>query len=474
MRALSILAFLCLGLLLGSPVSGQTLQQARASAQSDLKDSIEELGKLRTKIGNEKIPLAQKVSELERQAIRKRKELDRKLSLRDNRDASLLQLKEDVQENENQLDLSLRLLKDYAQSWRQTSPAAEQRLWNKQIADSLGRADGARTNDLKAFLEIASLSTVAIEKNSGGMIFPGDAIIPPEGARESGTFLSLGPVLVFAGEKGSAGFIERSFSSESDSQTELTTDSIASLEPSRLLPTSESTADLITQALQAEAGGVITLPLDPSMGKALIMEGGELTLLEELQKGGIWIYPIVFFAALSLLIAIFKACQILRISSPKRAPSLNRSYQEPFESLRKTAKGYQGKQYEILEEILYETIIDFQVKLEKALPLVAVTAATAPLLGLLGTVTGMIDVFRQITNFANPENSELARGISEALVTTKFGLITAIPSLIAHALLSRRVQGLVSGMESFASRLIHLKRNATEDEVKEEESGLDS
>ena len=102
------------------------------------------------------------------------------------------------------------------------------------------------------------------------------------------------------------------------------------------------------------------------------------------------------------------------------------------------------------------------------------TAATAPLLGLLGTVTGMIDVFRQITNFANPENSELARGISEALVTTKFGLITAIPSLIAHALLSRRVQGLVSGMESFASRLIHLKRNATEDEVKEEESGLDS
>ena len=67
-------------------------------------------------------------------------------------------------------------------------------------------------------------------------------------------------------------------------------------------------------------------------------------------------------------------------------------------------------------------------KLEKGLPLVAITAAIAPLLGLLGTVTGMIDVFRQITNFANPENSELARGISEALVTTKFGLVTAIPA----------------------------------------------
>ena len=188
MRALFIFAFLCLGLLSRSLVSAQTIQQARASAQNDLKKSIEQLGQLRTKIGNEKIPLAQKVSELERQAIRKRKELDRKLSLRDNRDASLLQLKEEVSENEDQLELSLRLLKDYAQSWRQTSPSAEQSLWNKQIADSLSRADGTRTNDLKAFLEITSLSTVAIEKNSGGMIFQGDAIIPPEGARESGRF----------------------------------------------------------------------------------------------------------------------------------------------------------------------------------------------------------------------------------------------------------------------------------------------
>ena len=469
MRFLSAIFLLCLGLI-GSGARGQSLQQARSSAQNDLRNAIEQLGQLRAKIENEKIPLAQKVSELERNAIRKRKELDRKLSLRDNRDASLLQLKEEVQENEDQLDLSLRLLKDYGQSWFQTSPPAEQRLWNERVAQSLGQADGTRTNDLKAFLEITTLSSSAIEKNSGGMIFDGDAIIPPEGAREDGTFLSLGPILFFAGENGTAGFIERSFSSESDGQIELTSESVMRTEPSRLLPTSESTAELITKALQSDSDGKITLPLDPSMGKALIMEGGELTILEELQKGGIWIYPIVFFAALSLLIALLKAIQILSISSPNRAPSLNRSYSGPFESLRKTAKGYQGKQYEILEEILYETIIDVQVKLEKALPLVAVTAATAPLLGLLGTVTGMIDVFRQITNFANPENSELARGISEALVTTKFGLVTAIPSLIVHALLSRRIQGLVSGMESFAARLVHLKRNGSEDQTKGEEN----
>jgi biopolymer transport protein ExbB len=177
-----------------------------------------------------------------------------------------------------------------------------------------------------------------------------------------------------------------------------------------------------------------------------------------------------------VLIALVKAVQILRIPFPQGPVTLAGNFGGPFELLRKTAQGYRGKKPDILEEILYEIIIDWQARLEKGMPLIAITAAIAPLLGLLGTVTGMIDVFRQITNFANPENSELARGISEALVTTKFGLITAIPSLIAHALLSRRLQGLVSKMEGFSARLVHLKKEAPKDlspesEKKDEPTG---
>ena len=197
------------------------------------------------------------------------------------------------------------------------------------------------------------------------------------------------------------------------------------------------------------------------------MEEGELNAFEELQKGGIWIYPILFFAVLSLFIAFIKAIQIIKIQLPRTVASFDKEFKGPFELLRKTAKGYLGKSPEILEEILYEAIIDVQVKLEKALPLIAVTAATAPLLGLLGTVTGMIDVFRQITNFANPENSELARGISEALVTTKFGLVTAIPALIVHALLTRRLQGIISKMEGFSARLVRLKQEENSNNLKD-------
>ena len=436
----------------------QGIQQVRADARTDLQNATQRLSVLREDIEKQKIPLAQKVARQEREATEKRKELDRRLRLRDNRDANLLQLKEEVQKNERELKSSLRLLKDYARSWRQGTPPAEQALWSEKLGQSLLKDQGPIDQSIQAYLDILQLSIHATKEQAGGLSFTGDAIVPPEGMREEGIFWAMGPVSFFSGSDGSAGFIENSFHSDKFSSIDLSSESVKRIEPSRLLQASEGSSISIAQALSTTPRTLSTIPLDPSLGKAFVMEGGELSVVEELQKGGIWIFPILFFAAISLLIAVFKAFQILGVPTPKKLASLDGSYRGPFELLRKTAKSYQGNKPEILEEILYEGIIDFQVRLEKALPLIAVTAATAPLLGLLGTVTGMIDVFRQITNFANPENSELARGISEALVTTKFGLITAIPSLIAHALLSRRLQGVVSKLEGFAARLVHLKR----------------
>ena len=114
---------LALFISLYSTAFGQSLQEARASAKTDLDLAIQKLARLRSSIEDEKIPLARKVAELERQATRKRAELDRKLRLRDNRDASLLQLKDEVRENENQLDLSLRLLEDYALQLETVEPS---------------------------------------------------------------------------------------------------------------------------------------------------------------------------------------------------------------------------------------------------------------------------------------------------------------------------------------------------------------
>ena len=84
------------------------------------------------------------------------------------------------------------------------------------------------------------------------------------------------------------------------------------------------------------------------------------------------------------------------------------------------------------------------------LPFIAIAAASAPLLGLLGTVTGIINTFKLITVFGSGDVKTLSGGISEALITTEFGLIIAIPSLLLHAFLSRKAKGIVHRMETTA------------------------
>ena len=108
-----------------------------------------------------------------------------------------------------------------------------------------------------------------------------------------------------------------------------------------------------------------------------------------------------------------------------------------------------------LEEILYEKILAARPKLERFLPFIALTAAAAPLLGLLGTVTGMIKTFNLITIFGTGDAKSLSSGISEALVTTELGLIVAIPALILHGLLARMARQKIGDMEQTAVGFIN-------------------
>jgi biopolymer transport protein ExbB len=86
---------------------------------------------------------------------------------------------------------------------------------------------------------------------------------------------------------------------------------------------------------------------------------------------------------------------------------------------------------------------------------VAISAASAPLLGLLGTVTGIMNTFKLITVFGTGDVKTLSSGISEALITTEYGLIVAIPSLLLHAYLSRKARSIGDEMEKNALALMN-------------------
>jgi len=105
---------------------------------------------------------------------------------------------------------------------------------------------------------------------------------------------------------------------------------------------------------------------------------------------------------------------------------------------------------ELIEEVMYEHVLDTRLKLGRMLPFIALTSSSAPLLGLLGTVTGIMNTFTLMTVFGTGDIKTLSSGISEALITTEYGLYVAIPSLLMYAFLSRKAKTVIDEMEKAA------------------------
>jgi biopolymer transport protein ExbB len=116
------------------------------------------------------------------------------------------------------------------------------------------------------------------------------------------------------------------------------------------------------------------------------------------------------------------------------------------------------------ESVLQEAILNQLPKVERGMAVLAVLGAVAPLLGLLGTVTGMIDTFRVITLYGTGDPKLMSGGISEALVTTELGLAVAIPIMLLHTFLSRRVDHIVGDMEERSVQLCNIFQRSNGDQ----------
>jgi len=126
----------------------------------------------------------------------------------------------------------------------------------------------------------------------------------------------------------------------------------------------------------------------------------------------------------------------------------------PVCELFETGLRYCDSPKELLEEHLQSVLLRQRLHFERRLPLLAVIATAAPLMGLLGTVVGMVKTFALITVFGTGNAGKLASGISEVLVATELGLIVAIPTLIAHGFLSQRIQKNLSLLERYALEFV--------------------
>ena len=213
------------------------------------------------------------------------------------------------------------------------------------------------------------------------------------------------------------------------------------------------------------------ITFDPTLTRALKIAQSQETLLQHVEKGGVWVLPIIAFGLFALLISFFKGLQLSRL--PKIVPALaerlshinltGASHGEHLNSpLAHQVKGMQKELFNITlasptgqhrDDQLFSTLLQHKHHLDYWLGAIAITAAVSPLLGLLGTVSGMIETFKLMTLFGAGDASAVSGGISEALVTTELGLVVAIPALLMHALLSRKVKTYYGSLESCAVQL---------------------
>tara|TARA_A200000113_G_scaffold54916_1_gene45933 strand:+ start:6241 stop:7704 length:1464 start_codon:yes stop_codon:yes gene_type:complete len=419
--------------------------------------ALSKLGNVRTKIQNEKIPLATKLSSLEREVEEKRRNLDRLERLKDNKSVSLTALKKEVDGRKTEAQFLSTLGSDYLANFEARLHVAEIERNQEKLTAIKATLDGdtSEKDKMIARMDLLSLSINRIEELLGGTQFDGQALDTKGKVRE-GTFVLSGPLAYFNEKSGSLTGL---------------TESGRDLKP-RIFELQDPQASTLRAYFNAPEGTVSNLPVDATLGDAVKVAAAEDSTIEHIQKGGTWAYPIVFAAILSFLIALMKYSRMGGIRVPpisvingilekmeqgdeNAALKEANALKGPFQKMFTVAVKRSGEGKKMVDEVMYEELLEAQIKLDSYLPIIQVIAATAPLMGLLGTVTGMIKTFKQITLFGTGDAKSLSEGISEALITTELGLVAAIPSLILYAVLTRKSKGILSEMERLSSHFIN-------------------
>ncbi|MBU1196254.1 MAG: MotA/TolQ/ExbB proton channel family protein [Proteobacteria bacterium] len=298
-------------------------------------------------------------------------------------------------------------------------------------------------------------------KASGQVKFSKTDIIDRQGREQEATVLTLGNFtgiyVLETGSKKEIGFLI--YSDQSRRFFALSR-----------LPSSRMTAR-IDDYIQGKS---IAVPLDISKGGALRQFTHKLNLLEQVPKGGPIIWPILAIFGLALIILLerlffffTKKIQVEPFMAKLRGFVAQENWEECDRLLRSqkkclipkvllTALPFREHSRQDMENALQEAILGEIPGIERFVSTLGMLAAIAPLMGLLGTVTGMINTFHVITYHGAGDPRMMSGGISEALVTTMLGLSVAIPIMLSHTLLNRRVETQIGLMEEKSVAFVNM------------------
>jgi len=404
-------------------------EQERQRAEQRVNDFIE-------KVSEREQMLEEAVAA--RDAARERR--DRLQQTFDENEESLTELNEELQARKGEFGEVFGVIRQTAGDARSTMRSSLTASESPERAESL--AEMSESTALPSIEQIDRLWRTLLEE----MVATGDLsryeteIVRPNGSREQAEVMRIGPFTAF---------VDNEFLDFESSTQEL------SVLPRQPAGRWQSMARAVYTADAAQAG--IAAPIDPSRGAILSRLIEKPTLTERIQQGGLVGYVVIAIGALGLLISLerfFTLGGIERRMRRQRKDPGNPSDDNPLGEVLKAYHDNKGADTETLQLKLDEAILRRLPRLERGLATVRILSAVAPMLGLLGTVVGMIATFQAITLFGTGDPKLMAGGISQALVTTSLGLITAVPLILLHSLLNGRSRRLIQTLEHQASGIV--------------------
>ena len=209
--------------------------------------------------------------------------------------------------------------------------------------------------------------------------------------------------------------------------------------------------------LTTATSGYVPFYIDPSRGGILRLNTQKATLEDRYEQGGTPGYVITAVLALGFIIAIMSLFTTLTEGSKIKSQLKDTSNPSENNALGRILKIYhenRDSDVENLELKLDEAILRETPRIERGINTIKILAAVAPLLGLLGTVIGMIETFQQITLFGTGDPKLMAGSISMALVTTAMGIIAALPLIFVHSIVAARAKTIIHILDEQSAGII--------------------
>ena len=213
----------------------------------------------------------------------------------------------------------------------------------------------------------------------------------------------------------------------------------------------------MAEKFSASSGEIGAVPLDPTRGSLLGMLARTPDLRERVDQGGMVGYLTIVVGIIGLIVTLYRTLYLLlmrRSVLNQIADSENPSPKNPLGRIMLSVKNTNADDEETIQYRLDEAILKEVPPMEYGHNIIKLFAAIAPMLGLLGTVTGMIKTFEAISLFGGGDPKLMAAGISEALVCTVLGLLVAVPLLFGHNIVTVLAKSLIQRLDEQSAGIL--------------------